>query len=282
MSLQILSRRTITSEDTVSAILTSITRKYQAGLSTDALSVFENREKEELEELSNSAYHQIETNISLPGRISGSVEWRRARSELGQADSISCSSCPVRKCVDGHVSEIYGALSVLCSHLYDNKIPRETIIEVFDTLKTLILNLKDTNFKSRRATLAQTHQVFEEIFPSIERLFSAISLKAELGTDGHRFVTVVGNPIHSSLALPVALDAVDEILSNYRNNIRNYITKGNHFPRTNRLCSGSVLASREQLPIGIVCDANCELLVSIYQTLPYISAFEIVSGNSGF
>jgi peptide-N4-(N-acetyl-beta-glucosaminyl)asparagine amidase len=128
---EILSRRTITSEDTVSAILTSVTGKYQAGLSTDALSVFENREKEELEELSNSAYHQIETNISLPGRISGSVEWRRARSELGQADSISCSSCPVRKYADGHVSEIYGALSVLCSHLYDNKIPRETIIEVF-------------------------------------------------------------------------------------------------------------------------------------------------------
>jgi peptide-N4-(N-acetyl-beta-glucosaminyl)asparagine amidase len=201
-----------------------------------------------------------------------------ARSELGQADSISCSSCPVRKYADGHVSEIYGALSVIRSHLYANKIPREKIIEVFDMLKTLILNLKGTNFKSRRATLGKTHQVFEEIFPSIERLFSAISLKAELGTDGHRFVTVVGNPIYSSLALPVALDAVDGILSNYRN----YITKGNQFPRTNRLCSGSVLASREQLPIGIVCDANCELLVSIYQTLPYISAFEIVSGNSGF
>ncbi|GJN32362.1 hypothetical protein PR202_gb20867 [Eleusine coracana subsp. coracana] len=174
----VLSRRTITSEDNVSAVLTSITGKYRTGLSTDALSILENREKEELEELSKSAYLQVDTSLSLPGRLSGSVEWRRARSELGQADSLSCSSCPVRKCVDAH---------------------------------------------------------------------------AELGTDGHRFVTVDGNPIHSSLALPVALDAVDEMLSNYKNNIM--CTKGSQFPRHNRLCSGSILASREQLPIGIATAA---------------------------
>ncbi|KAK3127086.1 hypothetical protein QOZ80_7AG0568130 [Eleusine coracana subsp. coracana] len=250
---EVLSRRTITSEDNVSAVLTSITGKYRTGLSTDALSILENREKVELEELSKSAYLQVDASLSLPGRLSGSVEWRRARSELGQADSISCSSCPVRKCVDAHVSEIYDALSVLCSCLQDKEIPKQKVVEIFDILKTLILNLKDTNFKNRRATLSQMHQVFEEIFPSIERLFSAISLKAELGTDGHRFVTVDGNPIHSSLALPVALDAVDEMLSNYKNNIM--CTKGRQFPRHNRLCSGSILASREQLPIGIATAA---------------------------
>ncbi|XP_062190755.1 peptide-N(4)-(N-acetyl-beta-glucosaminyl)asparagine amidase isoform X2 [Phragmites australis] len=250
---EVLSRRTFTSEDTISTILASITGKYRTNLSTDALSVIQNREKEESEELSKSAYLQFETTLSLPGRLSGSVEWRKARSELGQADSLSCSSCPVRKCVDAHVSEIYNALSALLSHFYDREIPKERIIEVFDAWKTLMLNLKDANFKSRRATLEKTHQLFEEIFPSIERLLSAISLKAELGTDGHRSVTVVGNPIHSSLALPVALDAVDEILSNYKNNI--FCTDANQFPRGNRLCSGSVLASREQLPIGIATAA---------------------------
>uniref|UniRef100_A0A804MR44 Peptide-N(4)-(N-acetyl-beta-glucosaminyl)asparagine amidase n=1 Tax=Zea mays TaxID=4577 RepID=A0A804MR44_MAIZE len=34
-----------------------------------------------------------------------------------------------------------------------------------------------------------------------------------------------------------------------------YRTEGNHFPRGNRVCSGSVLASREQLPIGIATAA---------------------------
>ncbi|KAJ1290980.1 hypothetical protein BS78_02G284000 [Paspalum vaginatum] len=249
---EVLSRRTITSEGTVSAVLSSITGKYRTGLSTDALSVIENREKEESEELSRSAYLQVETGLSLPGRLSGSVEWRKARSELGQADSLSCSSCPVRKCVDAHVSNIYDALCAFVSQFCDKKMSKERSIEVFDVLKTLMLSLKDSNFKSRSATLDQkTQQIFEEIFPCIERLFSAISLKAELGADGHQSVTVVGNPIHSSLALPVALDAIDEILSDYKNNC----TEGNQFPRRNRLCSGSVHASREQLPIGIATAA---------------------------
>ncbi|KAL6862155.1 hypothetical protein ACP4OV_016804 [Aristida adscensionis] len=251
---EVLSRRIVTSEDNVSAILSSITRKYRTGLSVDVLSVIENREKEEAEELSKSAYLQAENALSLPGRLSGSVEWRKARSELGQADSLSCSSCPVRKCVDAHVSNIYNSLSALLSHLCESETPKERVIEVFDALKTLMLNLKHASFKSRKATIDQkTHQLFEETFPSIDKLFSAISLKAELGTDGIGSVGVDGNPIHSSLALPVALDAVDEILSNYKNNICH--TEGNKFPRRNRLCSGSVLASREQLPIGIATAA---------------------------
>ncbi|CAN6205440.1 unnamed protein product [Urochloa humidicola] len=250
---EVLSRRTITSEETISDVLSSITRKYRTGLSTSALSVIENRDKEESEELSK-AYLQAETTLSLPGRLSGSVEWRKARSELGQVDSLSCSSCPVRKCVDAHVSSIYDALSALLSHFCDKKVPKERIIEVFHTWKTLMLNLQDTNFKSRRAILDQkTQQLFEEIFSFIERLFSAVSLKAELGTDGNRYVAVDGNPINSSLALPVALDAVDEILSNYKNNV--LCTEANQFPRGNRLSSGSVLASREQLPIGIATAA---------------------------
>jgi len=251
---EVLSRRTITSEETISDVLSSMTRKYRTGLSAGALSVIENRDKEESEELSKAAYLEVETTLSLPGRLSGSVEWRKARSELGQADSLSCSSCPVRKCVDAHVSNIYEALSALLSHFCDRKVPKERIIEVFHALKMMMLNLKDANFKSRRATLdKKTQQLFEDICSFIERLFAAVSLKAELGTDGHQSVTVVGNPINSSLALPVVLDAVDEILSNYKNNI--FCTEGNQFPRGNRLSSGSVLASREQLPIGIATAA---------------------------
>lgn len=251
-------------------------------MSTSALAVIENRDKEESEELSKAAYLQVETTLSLPGRLSGSVEWRKARAELGQEDSLSCSSCPVRKCVDAHVSNIYDALSALLLHFYDRKLPKERTIEVFLALKALMLNLKDANFKSRRATLDQkTQQLFEEIFSFIERLFSAVSLKVELSTDGHQSVTVDGNPINLSLALPVALDAVEEILSNYKNNI--FCTEGNQFPRGNRLSSGLVLASREQLPIGIVCVANlCIFLGFIHQGLPYISVFKLFQATAAF
>ncbi|XP_052162070.1 peptide-N(4)-(N-acetyl-beta-glucosaminyl)asparagine amidase [Oryza glaberrima] len=251
---EVLSRRIITSEDTVSAILSSITGKYRSGLSIDGLTAIENRDKKESEELSKAAYLEVDTSISLPGRQSGSVEWRKARSELSQVESLACSSCPARKCVDAHVSKIYDALSALLSHFCDGDIPKERVIEVFDSLKCLMQNLKDAKFKSRRTTLdKKTQLVFEEIFPSVERLLCAMSLKAELGTDGKCSVTTVGNAVHTSLALPVAMDAVDEILSNYKSNA--VCTKGHQFPRGNRLCSGSVLASGEQLPIGIATAA---------------------------
>uniref|UniRef100_A0A0E0AK65 Rad4/PNGase transglutaminase-like fold domain-containing protein n=1 Tax=Oryza glumipatula TaxID=40148 RepID=A0A0E0AK65_9ORYZ len=251
---EVLSRRIITSEDTVSAILSSITGKYRSGLSIDGLTALENRDKKESEELSKAAYLEVDTSISLPGRQSGSVEWRKARLELSQVESLACSSCPARKCVDAHVSKIYDALSALLSHFCDGDIPKERVIEVFDSLKCLMQNLKDAKFKSRRATLdKKTQLVFEEIFPSVERLLCAMSLKAELGTDGKCSVTTVGNAVHTSLALPVAMDVVDEILSNYKSNA--VCTKGHQFPRGNRLCSGSVLASGEQLPIGIATAA---------------------------
>ncbi|RLM85863.1 hypothetical protein C2845_PM04G25180 [Panicum miliaceum] len=86
---EVLSRRTITSEETISAVLSSITRKYRTGLSTGALSVIENRDKEESEELSKAAYLEVETTLSLPGRLSGSVEWRKARVLEGSADGGS-------------------------------------------------------------------------------------------------------------------------------------------------------------------------------------------------
>ncbi|XP_015695197.1 peptide-N(4)-(N-acetyl-beta-glucosaminyl)asparagine amidase isoform X2 [Oryza brachyantha] len=251
---EVLSRRIITSEDTVAAILSSITGKYRSGLSINSLTVTENRDRKESEELSKAAYLEVDATISLPGRQSGSVEWRKARAELGQVESLAYSSCPSRKCVDAHVSKIYDALSALLSHFCDGDIPKERVIEVFDTLKCLMQNLKDAKFKSKRATLdKKTQLVFEEFFPSVERLLCAMSLKTELGKDGERSVTTAGNAIHTSLALPVAIDAVDEILSNYKSNA--VCTKGHRFPRGNRLCSGSVLASGEQLPIGIATAA---------------------------
>jgi len=155
--------------------------------------------------------------------------------------------------VDAHVSKIYDALSAILSHFCANKTSNERIIEVFITLRGLMQNLKDANFKSRRVTLDQKSQQTFEILPSAERLLSAISLKAELHTDGDPSVATDGNLIHTSLALPVALDAIDEILSNYKSNI--FYAKGHQFPRGNRLCSGSVLASSEQLPVGIATAA---------------------------
>lgn len=62
---KVLSRRKFTSEDRVSDILSSITGEYRSGLSIDALSVIENRDKKESEELSKAAYLEVDTANSL-------------------------------------------------------------------------------------------------------------------------------------------------------------------------------------------------------------------------
>nr|CAD1827986.1 unnamed protein product [Ananas comosus var. bracteatus] len=253
---EVLSRRTITTEAAAAAVLSSITKKCRSGFSSEAVSLLELRDRKEAEELEQAIYLQIDSSMPLPGRQSGAVEWRKARHELGcnESDSLSSSSCPVRICVDAHVTNIYNAFTLLLFHFRDNKVSKDRSIKILEALKGLLVNLKTTPFKNRSSFFDPTAcQITEEMMPCIKQLLSAISLKEELKNDGKIFVTLSSDPVRTSLALPVALDVVDEIINNLKFHESPIENIG--FPKTNRLYSGSVLASGEQLPVGIATSA---------------------------
>ncbi|KAL0928102.1 hypothetical protein M5K25_002342 [Dendrobium thyrsiflorum] len=248
---EVLSRRKITTESSASVFLSSLTKELRAGYSSKLL---EHRDMKELEELESGLHTQVDSSLSLPGRQSGDVEWRMARRELGsnEQNSPSISSCPVRKCVDVHVTNIYNAFALLLSLQYENAISKGEAISALQTLKSLFVDLRAAPFKVRKAFLSSTLRLSEEVLFCLKELCTALSLKDQFGSDGRLCVSLADDPVQTSLALPVALDLVDEIIENFD------ILCGKdapQFPTFDRISSGFVLASGEELPVGISTSA---------------------------
>lgn len=249
---EVLSRRNITTETVASSVLSSITRECRIRYSFESLSILEHRDKKETDELEMAVHSKIDNSLSLPGRQSGAIEWRMSRSEVGSNgdDSLSSSSCPVRICVDSHVRDIYNALHLLLCQLLDHAYQKKEIVEILSILRRLLVDLKASPFKERRSFINLNLSFSDVVMSRVEGLLRSISLKWELVNDGRACVCLAGDPVRTSLALPVALDAVDEIIDNLSSE-ENVVD----FPRANRLCSGSVLATAEELPIGIATSA---------------------------
>ena len=75
----------------------------------------------------------------------------------------------------------------------------------------------------------------------------------KVNTDGRVEFCLVGDPVVTSLALPVALDALDDMIY-ILNKCENYGKDMFLLPllKLNRIHSGSAIASSEELPFGIV------------------------------
>lgn len=171
--------------------------------------------------------------------------------------SSSSSACPVRICVDDHVGNIYNAFSVLVSEIVINGIAKAATIKILNTLKTLLLDLRSTSFRVRSLSLnaGPDHPLFSvhQIVLPLDSLLDALSLKRETETGGQMVICLAGDPVKTSIALPVALDALDDIIHTV--NCMNSFGRESLFPpllKSNRISSGSVLASGEELPFGIV------------------------------
>ncbi|XP_058072309.1 peptide-N(4)-(N-acetyl-beta-glucosaminyl)asparagine amidase isoform X2 [Magnolia sinica] len=259
---EVLSRRNITTEPIASAVLFDITNECRKTLNSQAISKLEDRDRKEAKELDRGLLFQDAALISLPGRQSGAKEWRIARSELGtnDSDSLSCSSCPVRICVDDHVTKIYDAFSHLLSQLVSSGISKDITLEMLEMLKRMLVDLQKISFKVRRATIdSNSNASFfskHQVMPYVDRLLSALSLKRASETDGRVDICLAGDPVKTSLALPVALDALDNAIFNL-NNIKSFSRESLFLPllKFNRISSGSVLASGEELPFGIATSA---------------------------
>ncbi|KAJ9180117.1 hypothetical protein P3X46_008399 [Hevea brasiliensis] len=253
--LEVLSRRNIIRETDLSATLTNMTRDCRKSFTSLICSMLEDRDKNELEELEKGLHSKDDASISLPGRQSGDKEWRISRSEIGSNEdsSLSCSSCPVRLCVDVHVTSIYNAFFPVLSQFIENSLSNSRTVEILKIFKEILVELKNSSYEKRTISV---NPFVLHLLPYFDQLLNALSLKSEIDTDEKVNICLAGDPVKTSLALPVVLDALDDVIVNL-NNCSNLSKASLSLPlmRLNRIHSGSVLASGEELPFGISTSA---------------------------
>lgn len=237
-----------------------MTRESRKNFSSEALSELEERDKAEREELERCLHStEDDGSVSLPGRQSGDEEWRISRSEIGSDGNSfwSCSSCPVRTCVDEHVTAIYDAFSPVLSHFVENSISNSKAVEVLEVFRKILHDLEKLPYKTRELSINSAssggQKIMHHLLPSSGQLLHSLSLKSEFAADGRLHICLVGDPVKTSLALPVALDALDDLIHDL-NNCENFGEDSLFLPimKSNRIHSGSVVASGEELPFGIV------------------------------
>ncbi|CAH8299180.1 unnamed protein product [Eruca vesicaria subsp. sativa] len=292
---EVLSRRTLTTESSLQAVLRTLTRERRA--MSRSLAALEVRDRNEEEELERNLHSPDDASVSLPGRQSGDKEWRIQRSEFGSDEnsSVSSSSCPVRTCVDGHVTNIYDSFQPILTQFVEDGLPVARAVEVLNVIKQVLVDLKSVSFKTRKARLSLDS---DSILPALESFLLALSLKSEKDTDGKSLtVGLGGNPTKTALALPVALDALRELVTDLSKCQQlNKDTLSFPFLKQNRVCSGSVLASGEELPSGIATAAfdgiqeskweepngakGCWIMYkTLYNQVQELVAYELMSAN---
>ncbi|CAI0384550.1 unnamed protein product [Linum tenue] len=255
--LEVLSRRNITTEPVVSAAVTKLTNECRRNFTSLALSVLQDRDNNESEELDRDLLSQDEdySSVSLPGRQSGDKEWRLSRSETApdSNDSLSTSSCPTRTCIDKHVTRVHNAIARLLSLCVENSVPRYRVSEISNIFRKMLVDVRSSSHKARRVVV---NPFIMLLFPYFDELLRALSLKFEIGGYGRVEVCLAGEPVFTSLSLPVVLDALEDLI-NSLNKINSLDGDSLSLPliKSNRIHSGMVVASGEELPFGIATSA---------------------------
>lgn len=212
------------------------------------ISTLEERDRNEVEELNKHLHSQDNDSLSLPGRLSGDKEWRALRSEIG-SESISSSSCPVRECIDEHVSRIYNAFFPFISRLVELS-SKQNALEALHFIRTVLIDLKKGPFKTRRVVESN---LVHELLSSFNPMLDALSLKSKQEANGKVEICLANNPVKTSLALPVVFHALDDVIYNIKQcDDLSKLPLSWPLLKLNRICCGSVLASGEELPFGIV------------------------------
>ncbi|KAL3537825.1 hypothetical protein ACH5RR_001191 [Cinchona calisaya] len=253
---EVLARRNITTESVLSNILSNITRECRKNFASQVCSELEERDRIEEEAIERDLYSNEDASISLPGRQSGDKEWRISRSEFG-SESLSSSCCPVRKCIDNHVTKIYNAFSPIISYLVRQSSSKSRAIEVLRSLKKILVDLKNSPYKARRTSIdsVPSSTQFVKMIASLTQLLDALSLKIDSDVNGRMDICLASDPVKTSIALPVVFHALDDLI--YNVNRSRFDKNSLSWPllKLNRVCCGSVLGSGEELPFGISTSA---------------------------
>ncbi|XP_047341537.1 peptide-N(4)-(N-acetyl-beta-glucosaminyl)asparagine amidase [Impatiens glandulifera] len=247
-------RRNLTTEPALTALLSRLRQECRQKFLSKVVTTLEERDRKEAEALEKDFRSTDISSISLPGRQSGDESWRMSRSEFG-SDSLSSSLCPVRRCIDEHVTRIYDALSIVICHFVEACYPKSKAIEVLNIFRKAMINLKNSPFKQRTTSInSGAEKYFLQMLPYFGKLLDALSLKSSTSDpDGRIEITLAGAPVKTSIALPVFFHAVDDVIQKI-SNCSSFSEKASlSWPmlKRNRICSGLVLASGEELPFGI-------------------------------
>ncbi|XP_027161166.1 peptide-N(4)-(N-acetyl-beta-glucosaminyl)asparagine amidase [Coffea eugenioides] len=254
---EVLARRNLATESAVATILSNINKECRQNFSSQFRVALEERDRIEAEALERDLYSKENASVSLPGRQSGDKEWRISRSEFG-SESLTSSSCPVRKCVDDHVTKIYNAFSPIISQLIGQSSSKSQATEVLRLLKKILVDLKNMPFKTRRTYIdhVPSHALFIRMIPSFTQLLDALSLKIESNVNGRIGISLASDPVKTSIALPVVFHALDDLIYNVYH-CKQFDKNSLSWPllKLNRICCGLVQASGEELPFGISTSA---------------------------
>uniref|UniRef100_A0A5B7BTB4 Putative peptide-N(4)-(N-acetyl-beta-glucosaminyl)asparagine amidase isoform X1 n=1 Tax=Davidia involucrata TaxID=16924 RepID=A0A5B7BTB4_DAVIN len=259
---EVLSRRNITTEPVLSDTLSNITRECRKNFTSQLLSALEERGRNEAQALDRDLHSKDDASISLPGRQSGDKEWRISRLEFGSDEicSLSSSSCPVRKCIDEHVTKIYNAFCPVISQFVEKSSSKSRAVEVLKIFRGILVDLKNSPFRTRRTSISTVSNgaqySFHQMLPSFGQLLDALSLKSEADANGRVDICLAADPVKTSIALPVVFHALDDVIHNI-NKCDKFNKDSLSWPllKLNRICSGLVLASGEELPFGIATSA---------------------------
>lgn len=257
-----MSRRLITSEANVQEVVKSLTKEVRRHLSPVDQALLESRDKEELLEIEKSHYSHDEPSGSLPGRQSGSKEWRISRAEFGADNDMPFKSlcCPIRTCIDDHVGRIYKSFGLILHQFIDDAKSMSRVVDEMKAVQMLISNLKETPFRIRKIMVDFDYNGLDisKLIQcnSYQYLLQALSLKSCSDQNGKIYVCLAQEPVKTSLALPVACEILERMVKN-----TDLVKDLTHnatvelFINCRRICGGSVQASGEQLPLGIATSA---------------------------
>lgn len=241
---EVLSRRTEATEAVVQDVVSALTARARISKPTHELRTLQIRDSQEKEELQASVMEISSSPSPLPGRQSGSQQWRMLRGEVGSAGNVSTSlSVPVRTCADEHVRDILMALGDLLRSTDPTK--------VISLWRRVLLKLQSQPYKMRRELFGKHAWLKDEC--SLP-LLQAVGLKREIQDDDRVLLLLEGNPVKTALALPVAIEQLENLSQELEKKgvVNVDLTV---FSKWRRLSGGNACASGEELPFEVASAA---------------------------
>lgn len=243
---EVLTRRTEVTEAVVQDVVYTLTAHARLSKSVHEVEMLQLRDNQEREELEAS----LEASSSpspLPGRQSGSQQWRMLRGEIGSAGnnptSLSVDLNPIRTCIDEHVKEITLALGELLKSTEPTRVTRLWV--------KVLQKLLSQPYKMRRELFGTGAWLKEECSSP---LLQALDLQRDVQETGRVLIQLGGNPVKTALALPVAIEQLEDLNQQLEKNGESNFDRTTFF-QWRRLSGGTTCASGEEHPFEVASAA---------------------------